>query len=274
MRSVSFSCLVTGALLLCAPAGRSAGDTIAWNSNGSSLTVYGSGGGNPPAAPTDAVLTPINLPTSGVITTSGDFYHSTDTYVLSSSQLTVGFDQYRGGLGWTYAQSVGAFVFTVDPNADTTYNTAGVFNVNDVSQPSLVCYDTYLVDLTTNSTFFFQRYNESIDVPSVSFSLGSGDTGSTNGDRTNIVYGSLNGNLFAGHTYELYHNYFIETVRSPGDGGATATGYLSLGIGASAVAPPSPNPLVPVPPVFLTGIALLGCAGMMYGLRHRSAALA
>jgi hypothetical protein len=247
--------------LLCTSVGTASADTFL--DAGTTLSVYGGAGGNPPGVPSSATLTPgLLLPYLNSQTTSGPTYHSTDTYDFSSDHFLFLIDQARGTEGWGFALSTAVVNFTV--TADTPYAASGHYYVqdNDQTQPGKVFYDTYLADLTAGNFFFFQSYDESLQTPNVMFELGDNQ-----GDATNIVYGSFSGTLTANHEYQLFHCYYIQSILSPTDGGATATGSLLLSLGHLAEAPPAS----PLPTAGAGGLGLLATFGISSFLRRRGA---
>jgi hypothetical protein len=253
--------IVMTALLLGAAAAAVSADTLL--NAGTTLSVYGGAGGNPPGVPTSATLTPgLLLPYLNTQTTSGPTYHSTDTYDFDSDHFLFLIDQARGTDGWGFALSSAIVNFTV--TADTPYAATGHYYVqdNDLTQPGKVFYDTYLADLTAGSFFFFQSYDESLHTPDVMFELGDNQ-----GDTTNIVYGSFSGMLAANHEYQLFHCYYIQSILSPTDGGATATGTLLLNLASPENAPP----VAPLPAASVGGLALIGGFGISRFLRRRGA---
>jgi hypothetical protein len=244
--------------LLCAASSTASADTFL--NDGSTLSVYGGAGGNPPGVPTSASLTPGQLlPYLNTQTTGGPTYHSTDIYDFRSDHFLFLIDQARGTDGWGFALSTAVVNFTV--TSDTPYAASGHYYVqdNDPTQPGKVFYDTYLADLTEGSFFFFQSYDESLQTPNVMFQLGDDQ-----GDTTNIVYGSFSGTLIANHEYQLFHCYYIQSILSPTDGGATATGALLLNLGPPSEAPPA----TPLPNAAVAGICMVAGLGVTRVFRH------
>lgn len=263
MGHLSLRAAVMGGVCLCAFARIASANTVL--TSGTTLTVYGGIGTNPPTPPTSSVRNPTALPYSDSQTTAGVDYHSTDVYTFTDNQFLTTFDEARGGPSYSLAETIGQVFFKV--TVDTAYSLSGNYSVhdNDVSIPGHVFYNTYLVDITKNSWYFFQSYDESMHTANATFQLGD-----SAGDSTNIFYGNLSGTLFANDTYELYHQYFTQASASPNDGGATATGFLKLNIGIQPIgAPPAPTPT----PLYGAS-ALLAGLGLFKFLRSRKSSLA
>jgi hypothetical protein len=122
-------------------------------------------------------------------------------------------------------------IFTSD--VDAIYNISGYYHVLDVGAGGRVEFDSSLFD-STSQLLLFNNSQKSLDTQNEQFELGQ-----SGGDVENILEGSLQGNLVAGHTYVFAFNAHI--VRRFVNGAeARAVGDIKLKV----VAIPEPSTLV------------------------------
>jgi len=122
------------------------------------------------------------------------------------------FTQTRDGSYVSYGDSYGHIYFNVD--VDSSYSVSGLSEL--VGDERLYQYVT-LRD-TTTAIYFLHSYNESLMTPNDTLRVGQPD-----GDYGNNLSGSTTGTLLAGHSYDLFYDYFIQTLPRA-DAGASASG--------------------------------------------------
>jgi hypothetical protein len=183
----------------------------------------------------------------------------TTTYDFSSEQFNFTFSQARNGNILTGATTYGDILFSV--SSDTTYSFAGAFTTDGVNnaQPGSSDFEVWLYD---GGLALFDQEESTDQTSDVAYTLGSPVT-------SNAVFkGNLTGTLLAGHTYKLHLGTQIEPDYLTADDGATASGFLSLGIGEPAWTGPS-SAAAPLPPVTPAALGLLGALGLAQWLRRR-----
>lgn len=191
-----------------------------------------------------------SIPLSHLVdATDGSYYSRIQLdRVQSGSDVTISneFFQKRDG-GYDHSGGESRTHFTVD--ADMTYNLSGTYSVTDVTSPGIVFFDALLYDLTAGLQLFGSQ-TESRDTTNESLVLGVGG-----GDYFNAAHvGSVSGNLIAGRTYQLYFHAFTRAAAPSGDGGAIATGNVTLQLGSGVDAVPEPASLA------MWGLGALGMA--------------
>jgi hypothetical protein len=135
---------------------------------------------------------------------------------------------------------------------------SGQFSVTDVTTSGSVYSFVYLRDVT-NSTYLYRDLDQSVNTLNESFNVGIFGEG----DYHNISLGSASGNLIAGNQYQFNFVHFIQAYPTA-DGGASATGCVTLSIGGATgagscgISVPEPMPLT-----------LLGAGLAALGLRRR-----
>jgi hypothetical protein len=144
-------------------------------------------------------------------------YSSTTISLINSASMSASFVQSRPGSLYAVTDGRVNSGFTTDVNVP--YTAGGSFS-NPAGYTLLFAQ---LFDISTNS-FLFYSDQESSSGPAV-FTLGG-----TAGNSADYFQGSLTGTLLAGHLYEWYGEASSRT--NPTDDGATATGGISLTIGA------------------------------------------
>lgn len=175
----------------------------------------------------------------------------------SGALLDFDFNHARTGAGHNYAQSFeSTLVFTANEN--TTYSIGGQYSVDHVTSAGRSYSYARLWDVA-NSVYLFLDLNESRNTIDEIFTVGIG----AEGDHQNQFIGNQIGNLIAGNQYRFFFNNFIQAQITP-DGGASATGCVTLSIGGASGAGgcgssvPEPMPLT-----------LLGAGLAALGLRRR-----
>src|SRR5215212_10382926 len=154
--------------------------------------------------------------TAAIATLPG--YSSSVISVFNPASLSGTFAQSRAGNygGIAYGQVLA--YFTTDANVP--YTAAGTFSNSDGATKLLA----KLRDTTTNSVVF-ESVQQSVGGPAV-FNLGG-----LAGNDYNVFSGSLTGTLLANHSYEWLGYAYTYAFPGP-DNGATASGNVSLAIGA------------------------------------------
>ncbi|PCJ22626.1 MAG: hypothetical protein COA96_13875 [SAR86 cluster bacterium] len=139
-------------------------------------------------------------------------------------------------------------------NADTTYSVSGQYTANDVTSPGRVY--SYVILENLSSGLLFRDYDASYNTADESFTVGVGGEG----DSYDSLLGSQTGNLIAGNQYRFYFANFIQAYPTA-DGGASATGCVTLSIGGAtgagncgSASVPEPMPLT----LLVAGLAALG----------------
>jgi hypothetical protein len=154
--------------------------------------------------------------TTAIATLPG--YSSSVISIFNPSNLSATVAQSRAGNygGIAYGQVLG--YFTTDSNVP--YTAAGTFSNSDGATKLLA----KLRDTTTNY-ILFESVQQSVGGPAV-FNLGG-----LTGNDYNVFSGSLSGILLANHSYEWLSYAYTYAFPGP-DNGATASGNVSLSIGA------------------------------------------
>ncbi len=160
----------------------------------------------------------------------------------SGALLDLDMGHVRGGALNSIARTVVSTVgFTAD--AASSYSVSGLYSADNVSGIGRVFSQVSLRNLTTD-TVLFTDYEESENTSDVDFIVGVGGEG----DASSLLLGSATGFLVAGNEYEFVINNFI--YADPiADGGASATGCVTLSIGGATgagscgISVPEPMPL-------------------------------
>lgn len=186
-------------------------------------------------------------------------------WVDTGSGALIDFDigQTRAGNQGGYADVYEAyFNFTAD--VDTTYSISGQYTADDVGNGGRLYSNVFLRDLTAGSTMLFQDFTESRSTVDESFTLG---TAALEGDKANVLQGSLTGNLIAGNEYQFFFEYLTHAYQVADDG-TTTTGCVTLSIGGAggagscgiSASVPEPMPLT----LLGLGLAFLGLRRWSY----------
>jgi hypothetical protein len=157
-------------------------------------------------------------------------------YAIAGGQTTLSnrLDQKRNGVFTSLAQAYeSAMTFTV--SANTGYALTGQLKVHDVTKAGRDYLNASLLDVTTGALLAYS-YQESVGTVDDTFTLGG-----SGGDLGNLFSGSLNGMLLAGHSYIWSWNAFTQAFPDS-DGGASATGELTLRIGDALLNGTLPEP--------------------------------
>jgi hypothetical protein len=170
----------------------------------------------------------------------------------SGALFDYAFDHVRTGIADSYARSRDmGLVFTV--LEDTTYSLSGLYSMTGPA--NRINTGITLFDRTAR-VLLFRDESDSRNTANESFILGAGG----NGDFFNVLEGSPTGTLLAGHQYAFTFSSFIQAFDRT-DGGAKATGCLTLSIGGAtgggceAATVPEPGSLA------LAGLAALAAFG-------------
>ena len=159
----------------------------------------------------------------------------------------------RTGALNSFSQSYEA-VLRFTAGANTTYSLTGDYSADDITSAGRIYSYVGLRNISTNS-FLFRDLNDSRNTLDESFMIGIGGEG----DYHNLFVGSQTGLLVAGDQYELFFQNVIQAI-SIADGGASATGCVTLSIGGATGAGscgssvPEPMPLT----MLGAGLAALG----------------
>jgi hypothetical protein len=256
-----FAAAVLGGACLLATASAASADTVldgdGFGGN-SYLGVYGHTASW--QDPRQTQVNPTSLSYANIQTVSGSGWASTASYDLTQSHFDINFTQSRDGQKDVTAHTYGYLYFHVTEN--TTYDLAGQISVDNLGSAGGLAYITAeLYDLTTKQ--YVNEYNQDYDMLDGTLVLGSND------GEAHSITGSLSasGSLQAGHAYRFFHKAYIYAPDA--DGGATATGLVSLGIGgpASAGTPVA----TPLPCAATAGLALIGGHCLRRGRRKVAA---
>lgn len=149
------------------------------------------------------------------------------------------FDQIRAGSPRSRGAVGGNITFSV--TNDLTYDATGVWALDGSEKTQLFARIT---DQTTTD-IIFDSLQLSLSTPDEEFTLGLEE-----GDNFNSLIGATTGALLAGHQYLFQFGYHIDIPSDApiGDGGASASGFLSFNI--------TPEPTCAVL-LALGGVALL-----------------
>lgn len=173
----------------------------------------------------------------------------------SGALLDYSFDHSRTGSVGSYARSREMrLVFTV--LEDTTYSLSGLYSMTG---PANRIVSSVVFNDVTAGALLFRSDLESRDTANESLSAGTGGEG----DFLNFIGGSPTGTLLAGHQYSFIFDNFIQAFDRT-DGGASATGCLTLSIGG-ATGGSCEVATVPEP----GSLALAGLALAAFGLARR-----
>ncbi len=167
-------------------------------------------------------------------------------------------NQARDGTLNGNANSTGTLRFTA--NVGTTFSVSGLYSADDVTSSGRVYSDVYLKNLTDGGAYLFRDYNQSLNTANESFTVGVAGEG----DDDNSFIGSATGNLIAGNEYEFRFENLIQAY-SGADGGASATGCVTLSIGAASGAGSCGISSVPEP----MPLTMLGAGLAVLGLRRK-----
>jgi hypothetical protein len=175
------------------------------------------------------------VPTSTTVdAVDGDTYSKNKIdWSLSGTQTIFSFDvdHKRNGSDIATASSRSNYLdFTA--NSNEPYVLSGYYNVTDVGPSGFAGLYGGLTDLTSDADVFFSN-QVSYNTANVHYVLGG------TGGETNSAFGSLTGNLIAGHNYEFAFESAIQVVTGP-NLGASALGNITLTIGFV----PEPSTLV------------------------------
>lgn len=129
-----------------------------------------------------------------------------------------------------YTENSRPLFFTAD--VDTTYAISGFYRATGDTLRTYT--NTNLFDFTT-STLLMHEQELSDNAANESFTIDGNGTG----DTSNIIFGSLTGNLLAGHSYSFYFEDYIQAYNGSTEvfGAATATGNVTLTIGTPTSVP-------------------------------------
>lgn len=173
---------------------------------------------------------PVILPTHATLSAAKgpSFSAATVDWVMNGGQATfsLGMDHRRTNGKYPYAATDHYTYFTADTN--DFYELSGFYRATEVTNHGAtgVTY-TYLsatlLDATT-SIVVFQSEQSSTRTPNQQFILGGKAA-----DSSNILQGSLKGNLIVGHTYRLNTSVSIASAFNPSDSPAGSTGATALG---------------------------------------------
>lgn len=187
-------------------------------------------------------------------TFGGGYSRTQIDYLGSGNQATLSntFTQSRLGNQGLFAEAYQSLYFTADAN--TTYSLSGSYQATDLTTAGGLYYWTYLYDFSGGGYLAYSS-QQSESTLNESFVLGG-----AGGDSDNYFAGSLSGNLIAGHSYQWYYDVYTHAYPDS-DGGASATGNITLKIGGGA---PAPDASVPDTgsPLAMLGLALAGIAGL------------
>lgn len=175
----------------------------------------------------------------------------------SGALLDYDMSHVRTGAYLSYSQSFQS-TLTFTANVDTTYAISGQYDVDDVTTAGRALSYVYLQNLTTGSGYEFRDFEISDYTVDESFTMGVAGEGDTN----SIFEGSQSGILIAGNEYKFYFSNLTQAFPSA-DGGASATGCVTLSIGGATGGCGSSSVPEPMP------LALLGAGLAVLGLRRR-----
>ncbi|MCZ6653909.1 MAG: hypothetical protein O7D91_12895 [Planctomycetota bacterium] len=194
--------------------------------------------GDDPYVTASEVAPPVVLPFNVVSTATDGASESTSTYdfnvVGDCGSFDFAFDHVRAGDGYSIAFASGSVLrFSVSEDADLCYSFAGDYEMMGSGKIGMY---VFLRDLNEGfDPFLLSNQQISNNTPNESFTLGE-----TGGDdkETNMLIGSLAGNLTAGHDFVLGYTYQLHIPSDQTDSGASAVGSLTLNI--APCPPPSP----------------------------------
>jgi hypothetical protein len=189
------------------------------------------------------------VPESTLISASAGGASASTFLTRTQSVFNANFDHSRTSAIWTIAYSEGYDEFSV--SATTPYVLSGTYAM---SGQGIIQFEVYLYDVTS-SMILFDNYQASTSTPNQAFALGS-----TGGDLSNFLQGSLTGTLLVGHTYEWFYSARINSNATEYPA-ASATGNATLSFGAEVPEPAS-----------LIIWSLLGGLGIGIGWWRRKAA--
>ena len=149
-------------------------------------------------------------------------YSSATTSLFNSAIMSASFVQSRGGNLEGYSDGYVASYFT--PDANMSYTAVGSYS----NSGGVTYFASQLYDATAD-VVLFESIQESNGV-AAAFTLGGLAGNTTN----NYWEGSLTGTLLADHNYEWWSDAYT-FAGYDADGGATASGEVSLTFGTAAV---------------------------------------
>jgi len=132
--------------------------------------------------------------------------------------------------------------FTAD--SDEPYQITGYYNIAHVGRNGIASLQVRLIDQTDGVDRFW-NWQTSVSTKNEQFVVGG-----KGGDSTNVLQGSLTGNLIAGHVYNFYFKC-VTSAYPATDSGASALGNITLTIGTV----PEPSTLM------LLGIGAISLLG-------------
>lgn len=172
--------------------------------------------------------------------TTVDWYQNGGQTVLSLDMA-----HQRTGEQDSRTETIQIINFTATSNAP--YELLGYYDVKDHEAPGYVVLYTLLFDKTIPITLF-RNLQDSRETPDEQFVLGE-----SGGDRSNILAGSLTGNLIKDHVYQFWAYARNRAYPDP-DSGGSGVGNVTLKIG-----------VVPEP----SAIAQLGSLLLLMGAYRR-----
>ena len=209
------------------------------------------------------VDTSVAFGSRSILAVDGGNSSATDiNWVDTGSGALLDFDMnhVRTGSYLSYSQSYQS-VLNFTANVNTTYSISGEYSADDATTAGRTFSLVYLRNITAGNVDEFRDFEFSEQTVDESFTVGTAGEGDLNSAFT----GSQFGNLIAGNEYSFYFSNFTQAFPSA-DGGASATGCVTLSIGgATGAGSCGAIPSVPEP----IPLTLLGAGIAVLGLRRR-----